>query len=458
MVAVVEHRDVPAPAQQVQKLHQRPRPLGKLEAVDALVGQRLAAPAHHVADMQLGGFVVGHVHHLEMLALQVGQQVAPAVERIGDLHADEDLGALRVAIAVVELGNIALAQGQRELAEAARLLVDGHGQHGLALLAQFGALGDMAQPVEVHIGAGHHRHQGLAGECALSDIFLQARHGHGAGRLGDGARVVEHVLHSGADLVGGDGHHLVHQLAQEAEGLLADLGHGHAIGEQAHLGEQHAASRLQGRLQTGRVLGLDGNQADLGADVLQIGGHAGHQPAPAHWHEQGIQRRAVLAGYLQTHGALTGNHFCVIEGMHEGVALLVHQGLRVGRRLVVGIPVQHDLATQGLHGVDLDGGRGDGHDDDGLDAQPRAGHGHALGMIAGRGCDHAFARCLGGKPGHAVVGAAQLEAVHGLHVLALQQDVVVQTLGEDGRLVDRRLDGDVIDSGRQNGFYILFHR
>ena len=165
----------------------------------------------------------------------------------------------------------------------------------------------------------------------------------------------------------------------------------------------------------------------------------------------------MLPHNLQSDSTLPGDHGAVIEGMHEGVAFLRHQRLRMGRGFVVSIAMQNHLAAQRFHGIDLDRRSGDGHDDDGLDAQPRAGHGHALGMIACRGGDHAFASGVCTESGHLVVGAAQLEAVHGLHVLALEQHFVVQTLRQNRGPVDGRLDGNVIDLGGENGFYILFH-
>ena len=54
-----------------------------------------------------------------------------------------------------------------------------------------------------------------------------------AGRLEDRARVLEHVLERGADRVGVDQHHVVDQLAADAERLLADLLDRDAVGEQA---------------------------------------------------------------------------------------------------------------------------------------------------------------------------------------------------------------------------------
>ena len=75
----------------------------------------------------------------------------------GDLEPDEQMRDLRVGVAVVELGDRALADEADELAKAARPLGDRHREDRLALLAHLGALGDEAQPVEVHVRAAGDR-------------------------------------------------------------------------------------------------------------------------------------------------------------------------------------------------------------------------------------------------------------------------------------------------------------
>jgi hypothetical protein len=51
---------------------------------------------------------------------------------------------------------------------------------------------------------------------------------------------------------------------------------------------------------------------------------------------------------------------------------------------------------------------------------------HALGVVAGRGANHALFELLRRQVRHLVVGAAQLEAEDGLLVFALEQHLVVQ--------------------------------
>ena len=64
-----------------------------------------------------------------------------------------------------------------------------------------------------------------------------------AGRLDDRARVLEHVLDGGADLVGVGQQHLVDQTAAQREGLLAHAPHRDAVGEHADALERHALAR-----------------------------------------------------------------------------------------------------------------------------------------------------------------------------------------------------------------------
>src|SRR3546814_13235492 len=119
--------------------------------------------------------------------------------------------------------------------EAARLLGDGDGDDRLALLAQLGALGDVAQAVEIDVGAGVDAHQHLAADAFALDVFLDPGHGQRTCRLGDRAGIVVDILDRRADLVGTDGDHFVDMILAELEGVLTDLRHRHAVGAQPDL-------------------------------------------------------------------------------------------------------------------------------------------------------------------------------------------------------------------------------
>ena len=92
----------------------------------------------------------------------------------------------------------------------------------------------------------------------------------------------------------------------------------------------------------------------------------------------------------------------------------------------IGIPEQHHLAAEAADRVYLHLRRGHRHHDHRLAAQTMGRQGHALRMVAGRGTDDATLELRWREVRHLVVGAAQLEAVHGLLVFALEQHGVVQ--------------------------------
>ena len=100
----------------------------------------------------------------------------------------------------------------------------------------------------------------------------------------------------------------------------------------------------------------------------------------------------MLAQNCHAYGALAGDHIGIIEGMHEGQAalLLKLQGalIRIAER--VAAKYQFDVAAaKTAHRVDLHRRGGEGHDDHRLTTQAFGRHGHALGVIAGRGGDDA---------------------------------------------------------------------
>jgi hypothetical protein len=59
------------------------------------------------------------------------------------------------------------------------------------------------------------------------------------------------------------------------------------------------------------------------------------------------------------------------------------------------------------------------------------------------------------QPGHLVVGAAQLEREYRLQVLALEEEAIAQALGERGRELERRFDGDIVDARLQDPLEVI---
>ena len=113
----------------------------------------------------------------------------------------------------------------------------------------------------------------------------------------------------------------------------------------------------------------------------------------------------------------------------EGVALLGGETVRLRRGVVVSTGDQDDLSAVVLGGLHLaDGGPG-GHADDGADAEPGGGEGHALGVVAGAAGDDAPGPLLLRQGAELVVGAPELEGTGELQVLRLHVDAAAQGLG-----------------------------
>ena len=187
-----------------------------------------------------------------------------------DLDADEEMRDPRVGVAVVEFGDRALAEKPAERAEAARPLRNRHREDRLAPLAQLGALGDEAQPVEVHVGAAGDRDERAVLRAMALDPCLDAGDRQRAGRLEDRARVLEHVLQRGARGVGVDQHHFVDEFARDSERLRADLLHRDAVGEEADVRELDAASRGERARHRVGIDRLDADDPDLGTHALHV--------------------------------------------------------------------------------------------------------------------------------------------------------------------------------------------
>ena len=114
------------------------------------------------------------------------------------------------------------------------------------MLAELGPFGDVAKPVEVHVGTAVDSHQPLLPGSFPFHILLQPCQADGSGWLGDRTCVLEDVLHGRTDLVRTDGDHLVEQLTTQAKRLFAGLTHGDSIGKQPDLIKDDALAGRKG--------------------------------------------------------------------------------------------------------------------------------------------------------------------------------------------------------------------
>ena len=84
-----------------------------------------------------------------------------------------------------------------------------------------------------------------------------------------------------------------------------------------------------------------------------------------------------------------GHHRHIVERMDEDVALLRFELPGMGIGVVEPLAVQHDMGAMALGLGDFDHRRRHRHDDRHRNAEPPAMIGDRLGMVAGRGRDHA---------------------------------------------------------------------
>ena len=236
VVAVVEHGNIPALTQMIEKIHQRAGPLGKFKAVDPFIVDNAGGrPSDHMANVQLRHLIVGEVGHHVAFFTQALNHVFTLFRALGNLHADKDMGLCLIGIAVVEFRNTALAQGGAECLEAARAFGNCDTQYRLALFPDLGALGNITQAVKVGIGPTVDRQQGGATDPCLLHIFFQPRQSQCTGGLGDGAGIFEDILDGRTDFIRAGSDDLIDRLAYEPECFPADLRDGDPIGEEAHL-------------------------------------------------------------------------------------------------------------------------------------------------------------------------------------------------------------------------------
>ena len=367
--------------------------------------------------MRLGHLVVGKIVGLDAALVHRPQQVG-GLAAVMDFDADEDVRDPGVGVPVIEFGDAALAEQCAELAEAARPFGDRDRQDRFALLAELGAFGDEAQPVEIHVGPGGDRHKRSVLRAMSLAVGLHPGDGQRARGLEDRARVLEGVLDRGTDRVGVDQHHLVDQLA--------------------------AASHRR------RIDGLDADDPDLGPHALDVGRDPCDQSAAADRHEDRIGRTLVLTENLHADRALPCDHVEVVVRVHEYRAARPSESDRLGVGIAVRVSVEQYFRPTALHRVNLDRRRGHRHDDPCRAAQSLSRKRHPLSMIPGGGSYDPTRAFPGGQVRHPVVRAAQLEREHRLLILALQQHRIAEPHRQRRGNLERRFDCDVVNLGRQD--------
>ena len=130
---------------------------------------------------------------------------------------------------------------------------------------------------------------------------------------------------------------------------------------------------------------LHADNADFRPQVLDVGGNARRHAASADGDEYGVDVAGVLAQNFHGNGALPCDDVGIVKGRNVHAASFLNKIKRMLPGIAERFAGKHHLTTQPLHGLDLDGGRGHGHNDGGLAPQPARAKGNALSVIAGRG-------------------------------------------------------------------------
>jgi hypothetical protein len=192
--------------------------------------------------------------------------------------------------------------------------------------------------------------------------------------------------------------------------------------------------------------------------MILMSGRNCNQTAAADRHEDCVDRAGMLAQDFHCNRTLAGDHFGIVERMDKGQLLLFFklQGVVVG--IGIGLAVQHHfhaLAAAAPHGFDFQQRRGGGHDDECPAAKLGRRQGNALRMVAGRGANDAALQLRVAQIRHLVVSAAHLEAKDVLHVLALEVNLVANSLRENRRQFERGFMGHVVDAGGQDFLQVV---
>ena len=118
--------------------------------------------------------------------------------------------------------------------------------------------------------------------------------------------------------------------------------------------------------------------------------------------------------------------------------------------IVIGITDQNGLGTQSPNRFDFDARGGLWHHDARAGPKLLGRQRNALGMITRRCGNHPPGELLRAQVHHSVIGAPKLEGKDRLQILALEKNRVFEALTQNGRKIQRALDGDVIDAGSEN--------
>ena len=115
-----------------------------------------------MTDVQLRHLVLAEVEDRIAERGEAADRLGPIFGAVAQLEAEKDLGVVSPGVAVVELGDGAFADAAAELEQAPRALGYGDREHHLELLPDLRPLRDVAQAIEIDVGAAVDGDQKLA--------------------------------------------------------------------------------------------------------------------------------------------------------------------------------------------------------------------------------------------------------------------------------------------------------
>ncbi len=365
--------------------------------------------AYHIANVQLSGFIIGHVDNGIGFLLEPGDQLLSLPIPVTQLHTDEYLCGAITGITIVELSDTAFAYYFAKPMKASRPLRNLHCKKRLSSFAEFRSFSNMAQTVKIDIGAALYGDQIGPFDSFTLHIFFKARDRQCTSRLGNRSRVIKNVLYRSTYLICIDQNHLIHKLAGHTKTLLSYLPDRHAICKYSHLLEFDPAPSLHRSIERRRVIRLNTDNLHLGPYIFDIGRDPGNQPATAHRNKDCQRGLRMLPQQLHPNRALTRDHLRIIKGMNVGQPLLLRQLLGVCIGLVIGVSKQYNLGPKVTHRLYFDGRRRTRHDNKRLNLQLAGRQSDTLGMITSRCSNDPFLPRLRRKTLDLVIGPPQLE-------------------------------------------------
>ena len=376
--------------QRTDETHQCPGTFRKFEPVQQFTTSTRAgfrrragkSSTHHVAQVDLGEFVIAEVGAADPVPVQAFRHTA-AILPIADLNPDEDLGTFTLGHPVAEFREAAVTQSIAQISEASGLFGDLHSQHRFAFLTQFGTFGNETKPVEIHVGAAGHGHQSTMAEASLVHVVLQACNSQGSCGFENGAGVLEHVLDRGTDRIGINTNHPVHEPLRQSESVFPHLTNRNSIGEQPNLLQLNSFSLFEGATHGIGIHGLHTDNFGFRPELFDVGPNSCNQSASPNGDINGMGWLWDLAHDFQPDRSLPCDHLRVVKRMDEGQPFGFASTIRLSRALVIGFAMENHFTAERPNRTHLHFRCCARHHDHGPAAQLAGAEGDTLRMVTG---------------------------------------------------------------------------